>query len=215
MNALAARSTSVIVRSLLLGLSVSIALAACSSGGAPSAPTSGGAGDGGPIAAPQTASNGTTGPAGAIDVCAVVTAADAASVFTGPVTATTEPGLVGSAAGCDYVANQDRTPRACRSRSSGATRRRRTGPATSRPRARTASRSPASATRRCAPQGPPISSRSRAPSSVRSRPGQGNTEIYTGLATPDASDNVPDDSATAFAEKMGQLCDRIFASAEG
>ncbi len=40
----------------------------------------------------------------------------------------------------------------------------------------------------------------------------GATELYSGLATPDAHDRVPDDVATAIAQKLGTLCNKIFAS---
>ena len=40
----------------------------------------------------------------------------------------------------------------------------------------------------------------------------GATELYSGLATPDANDQVPDDAATAIAQKLGTLCNKIFAS---
>ena len=37
-------------------------------------------------------------------------------------------------------------------------------------------------------------------------------ESYVGLASPDANGNIPDDSANAFAQKLGQLCNKIFAA---
>jgi hypothetical protein len=212
MSAMVERSPSVI-RSLVLGVSATILLAACSGGGAPGAPASGGAGGGGPTAAPQTASTGTAGaPAGPIDVCAVVTAADVAPFYSGPVTAQTEPGLTGEASGCHYIANQH--------------------PGNESLSIEVVAGDQAGSfwTGNIPPQGDddvPLTGvgdqamrKAGSPDLVsikgsifcEAEAGSSNSEIYIGLATPDASHNVPDDSATAFAEKMGQLCNKIFAS---
>ncbi len=214
MNAMAERSTAV-SRLLVLGVVAALALSACSSGGAPSASASAGAGDGGPTAAPQTASTGTAGiSAGAIDVCAVVTAADVASLFSGPAGATTEPGLVGGASGCSYASNQT---------DEGFTIEVVTG-----------DQAAAYWSGNTPPQGQddtiPLTGigdkAMRAAGAAdfvslkgsifcEAEVGSEDPDTFTGLATPDASDNVPDDSATAFAEKIGQLCNKIFASAGG
>jgi hypothetical protein len=198
---------------VLIAVLATMTLAACSGGGAASAPASAASGDGGATGAPQTAATGTAGgPAGTIDVCTVVTAADVASLFSGPVTAKTEPGLVGEASGCDYIANQYPDDESLS--------------------IQVVSGDQATSfwTGNIPPQGTdsiPLSGigdkaarAAGAPDFVslkgsifcEAEAGSANTEIYTGLATPDASDNVPDDSATAFAQRMGALCNEIFAS---
>jgi hypothetical protein len=187
-------------------------LGACSGGPAPIA--SGGSTTSGPdvTATAATASGGIGGVAGAIDVCAVVTAADVASLFSGAVTAKTEPGLAGEASGCQYVATKFADDESLS--------------------IEVVSGDQATSfwTGNIAPQGEdtiPLTGigdqAARQPGTpdlvsikgsifCEGEAGSGNTEIYAGLATPDASDNVPDDSASAFAEKIGALCNKIFAS---
>lgn len=200
-------------RTILLGVLTTMVLAACSGGAAPTAPASGGVGAGGPTAAPQTRSTGTAGaPVGAIDVCAVVTAADAAAVFTGPVTAKAEPGLVGSAAGCSYIATQDADGEGLSIEVIWGDQAAAYWTGNTPPQGQDSI--PLTGVGDKAMRGPGSPDLVSIKGSVfcEIEAGSGNTQIYAGLATPDASDNVPDDSATTFAEKIGQLCDRVFAS---
>ncbi len=43
--------------------------------------------------------------------------------------------------------------------------------------------------------------------------GVGNSTHYAGMPSPDANGNLPDAAAVAFAEKLGGLCNKIFAAA--
>jgi hypothetical protein len=198
---------------LVLGVVASIALAACSGGGAPTAPASGGAGDGGPTAAPQTASTGTAGgPAGTIDVCAVVTVADVASLFSGPVTAKTEPGLVGTASGCQYISNQYPDDESLTIEVVTGDQAASFWNGNVPPQGQDAIPLTGVGDKAMRAAGAPDFVSLKGSIFCEAEAGSANTEIYSGLATPDASDNVPDDSATAFAQRMGALCNKVFAS---
>jgi hypothetical protein len=43
--------------------------------------------------------------------------------------------------------------------------------------------------------------------------GLGNSTHYAGMPSPDANGNLPDAAAVAYAQKLGALCDKIFAAA--
>ncbi len=212
MNTSSGSSLPAVRRMVLIGVITTISLAACSGGAAPTTPTSSGAGGGGATAAPSTAATGTGGgQAGTIDVCAAVTAADVAPLFSGPATATTEPGLAGGASGCSYASNQT---------DEGFTIEVVAG-----------DQAAAFWSGNTPPQGQddtiPLTGigdkAMRAPGTAdfvslknstfcEAEVTYENPVTFHGLATPDASDNLPDDSATAFAEKIGQFCNKIFAS---
>jgi hypothetical protein len=204
MNASARRSPVTAPGRIVVGIVVSFAVAACSGGAAPTATPAGA----GPIATPGGAG---TAP-GVIDVCAAVTTARLASVFTGPVTATTEQGLTGTASGCQYVSKQFPDEEGLSIE------------------VVTGDEAATFWTGNIPPQGQdsiPLTGigdeamrAAGAPDFVsikgsifcEAEAGSGNTEVYAGLASPDPSDHVPEDAATAFAEKLGAVCNDVFAS---
>jgi hypothetical protein len=188
-----------------------LGLAGCSGGAAPTAPADG-AVSGAVVTAPEGTATDSGGSTGVIDVCAVVTAADAAPLFSGPVTTKTEPGLVGQASGCDYISTRFPDDESLSIE------------------VVLGDQAASFWTGNIAPQGEdtiPLTGigdqAARQPGTpdlvsikgsifCEAETGSGNTEVYAGLATPDASDNIPDDAATAFAERIGALCNKIFAS---
>ena len=199
--------------SIVLGLVAALALAACSGGSAATTPAASGSVGGGSSATPQTPPAGSGGGSSPVDVCAMVTAADVASLYSGPVTTRTEPGLVGEASGCEYISKQYPDDESLTIEVVAGDLAATFWAGNIPPQGTDSI--PVSGIGDKAMRGPGAPDLVSIKGSVfcEVEAGSGNTEIYTGLATPDASDNVPDDSATAFAEKMGALCDKIFAAA--
>ncbi len=196
-------------------------LAACTSGVGSPAAGSGGVSSGSvPVVAGATSSPADSagdagagssvtgdGSVGTVDVCQLATAADVEQLFPGAVTAAPEPQ---NANGCSYVfAGEDQ----------GLTIEVVVGDDAS-----------TFWTGNIAPQGVNTIALSgigdkamRAPGTLDLVALHGATfceieassqvsEFFHGLATPDTSDVVPDDSATAIAQKLGTLCNTIFAA---
>lgn len=202
-------------RSIVVGAALSMVLAACSGGGGATTPASNGTTSGGasPTAAASDGPASSPGAAGAVDVCAVVTPDDLAAIASGPMTASPEPGLVGTAAGCVYLSKQFPA-------NEGLSIEVVTGDMAANfwngnvPPGGTNDTIPLTGIGDKAMRAPgaPDFVSLKGSTFCEIEAGSANTQIYSGLASPDASDNVPDGSATAFAEKLGQLCNKIFAS---
>ncbi len=210
MNARTATNSTAAPRRLAVGLAAvaTLVLAACSGSATPVPPAASPTG-GQSIAGATDGGGGLT--AGVVDVCGIVTAADVAALYTGPATAKVEPGLAGETSGCDYIATQFPDDESVS--------------------IQVVSGDQASFfwAGNIPPQGDddiPLTGIGDQAMRAAGSPdlvsikgtvfceveaGSGNTEIYADLATPDASDNLPDDAATAFAEKLGALCNKIFA----
>jgi hypothetical protein len=202
-------------RRIVLGFLACLLLAACSGGAAATAPASGTSAPGVAGAAPSTASpapgeSAVGRAAGAVDVCAVVTAVDAAPLFSGPATASAETGLTGAASGCSYASTQSGEGFAMEVVTGDSAALYWTGN-TSGQGEDTIPLSGIGDHAMRAPGTPDIVS---IKGSVFCEVEVGSEDGVTlaGLATPDASDNVPDDSATAFAQRLGALCNKVFAS---
>jgi hypothetical protein len=188
-----------------------LGLAACSGDTAPRA--SGGEPGSGTAATATaaTVSDGSGSGAGAVDVCAVVTAADVASLYAGPVTAKTEPGLAGESSGCQYIATRfpDAESLSIEVVSGDQAAQFWTGNIP--PQGEDSIPLGGIGDRAMRMPGTPDLVSIKGSIFCEAETGSANAEIYVGLATPNASDNVPDDSATAFAERIGALCNKIFA----
>lgn len=198
---------------LLPALMTVLTLAACG-GTAASAPP--------PAASPAPGVAGSSAPGGAsssdavqagqgpIAVCQVVTAADVAPLFVKTVVATVEPSLVGEASGCSYRAPDSGHEPLSIEVVAG-------------------DQAAAYYAGNIAPAGEKTVALSGIGDKAMRKPGyadfvsikgtvfceieagSSNSDQYVGLASPDASGNLPDESATAFAQKLGALCNKVFA----
>jgi len=166
------------------------------------APTSGP----GVAASDSTASGMADDSPGVVDVCGIVTAADVEQLFPGTVTAAPEPT---NASGCSYVFAPEDQGLSIE--------------------AVTGDQAQMFWTGNVAPNGTDTVALSGIGDKAMRAPGEpdlvalkgstfcevetnGAPELYQGLATPDPSDIVPDDTANAVAQKLGTLCDKIFAA---
>jgi hypothetical protein len=193
---------------------MALLLAACGAGatvtggGNPGAPTQPAVGVG------QTAP--ATGPTGvgaaAIDVCQVLGVADTQPLFTTTITATEDTSQTGDRSACSYqvnphdghapmtievvVGNQASTYVESFHGGNG-------GPYIDIPNV-------GDQAFRVAGQVELVALKGTTACSIQ--PGFDNSSHYAGLASPDSQGNIPDDSATAFVEKLVPLCEKIFAA---
>jgi hypothetical protein len=190
-----------------------LGLAACAGGAAPNA--SGGDTTSGAVvtATAATGSDGIGSGAGTIDVCAVVTAADVASLFSGPVTAKVEPDLVGAASGCQYVATKFPGRESLSIEVIAGDQAASFWTGSIPPQGEGSIPISGIGDRAMRKPGTPDVVSIKGSIFCEAEAGSSNTGTYVGLASPDSSGNVPDDSASAFAERIGALCDKIFAGA--
>jgi hypothetical protein len=190
------------------GTALSVLLLAACSGGATTTPPADGVStpaSGTTTTAPQATS--TTGTSGTIDVCLIITTADVEALFTGSsVTATTLPN---DPSACSYSFQPEEEGFDIM--------------------ARTGDQAAMLWAGNIPPQGDYSIALTGIGSQAMRQPGYpdfvsttgavfceidtsaGATELYSGTATPDANDQVPDDAATAIAQKLGTLCSKIFA----
>lgn len=188
-----------------------VLVSGCSAGGgtATGSSTTGPTGAAAPSAAgvPSEAA-GSAKPGGAIDVCQVITVADVEALFTGSsVTATTVPN---DPSACSYSFQPEGEGFSIK--------------------AATGDQAAMFWAGSIPPQGDYSIALTGIGSQAMREPGYPNlastsgsifceidtsagaTELYGGLATPDTNDHVPDDAATAIAQKLGTLCNKILAS---
>ncbi len=184
---------------------VAVCLAACSNGGA-SAP--GGVSQAAPTATLAAAATLPASPnpatGGAIDICSIVSVADVQPLVKDPITASPRSDLVGEASGCRYLTvadvgvvvtaiNGDQAALAWSQTEQGPTV---SGVGDQ------AMREPGSA----------IVSAIKENVFCSVDISELNDSAYVGLSPEDANGNTPDDSAGPFAQKLGALCDKIFAA---
>lgn len=192
----------------IAGAALSVLVLAACSGGVTATPPADGAStpaSGATTTVPQGTSD--TGAQGAIDVCQVITTADVEALFTGSsVTATTLPN---DPSACSYSFQPEDEGFDIM--------------------ARTGDQAAMFWTGSIPPQGDYSIALTGIGSQAMRQPGYpdfvstsgavfceidtsaGATELYSGTATPDTHDQVPDDAATAIAQKLGTLCSKIFA----
>lgn len=142
---------------------------------------------------------------GAIDVCAIVTVADVQPFVRDPVTASPRTDLTGEASGCEFATaadvNVEVTTVSGDQAATAWAEQADTGIALSGV-GDQAVREPGSAIM-WAIKGSVMCSVDISDSQASS---------YVGLASEDANGNIPDDSANSFSQKLGALCNKIFAA---
>ncbi len=171
----------------------------------------GSTGPGTPSDTPQTGTTEPVSAAGAIDVCAVVTAADVAPLFSGAVTATAEQGLTGTASGCSYASTQTGEGIAMEVVTGDAASTYWSGNTPPSGNADTIPVAGIGDKAMRAPDGPDFVS-IKGSVFCEIEDGSENPATFNGLPTPDANNTWAADAATAFAQKVGSLCNKVFAS---
>jgi hypothetical protein len=192
-------------RVVILSAVAALAVAACAGGG--SAPTST------PVSATQGPAAADTGGSGAghLDVCQIVTQADVAPFFTGPMTAEEDTSQTGEYSQCFYqvtphdglppmqiyVVNGDQAATALGSFSGG-----------------NEGALPMSGIGDQAVRQPGQASFAAIKGSTfcSVQLGAGNSAHYAGLPAPGADGNLPDAAAAAYALRLAALCDKIWAA---
>jgi hypothetical protein len=208
MNALTTSMSARALRQLLVGVALAMAMAACSSS------TGAGTGTGvttttGPVASTATGNE----AAGVIDVCAAISPADLDTIFDGGATGTAEAGLTGMASGCSFVSKKfpDDEGIAIEVVTGPDAATFWTGNTTG---ANGDDTIPVSGIGDQAMRAPGTADFVSIKGSIfcEAETGSGNTEVYLGVVAPDASNNLPDDAANFFAQRVGKLCNDVFAN---
>jgi hypothetical protein len=179
-------------------------LAACSGGATTTPPADGVSTPASDATTTVPQSTSDTGAQGAIDVCHIVTVADVQPLVKEPVTATPRTDLVGQASGCTFRTAADvivDVTTVSGDQAATAWAEAETGPAV-----------PGVGDQAMREPGSAIVDALKGTVMCSVDIGDQDASSYVGLATPDANGDLPDDSANAFAQKLGALCNLIFAA---